>query len=283
MTEIRQEPFYIDKTDIDLFALNKSSKQYGGNMIYFGKTDIGKIRKGNQDSFGIYEIAEDALLLAVCDGMGGAAGGEEASRLALEAFSGEIKAVLEPRIKEGRLDASGVDLKLLLGNAAECANKAVFGESKVRPELSGMGTTLVGLLITSSGALSVNIGDSRMYRICDGKIEQITHDHSYVQYLVDMGRMTPEEARNSTNRNIITRAIGTEQDIEADIEAVDMSGEQDTYFLLCSDGLTGMVCDEDIAAIVSGAGEPEEKVLSLITAANLNGGTDNITVVLLKK
>ena len=252
-------------------------------MKYFGKTDIGRIRKGNQDSFGIYEIAEDALLLAVCDGMGGANGGEEASRIALEAFSGEIKAVLEPRIKEGRLDASGVDLKLLLGNAAECANKAVFGEAKARPELSGMGTTLVGLLVTPVGALWVNVGDSRMYRICEGEIKQITHDHSYVQYLVDMGKMTPEEARYSTNRNIITKAVGTEQEIEADIETVDMSGEQDTYFLLCSDGLTGMVCDEDIAAIVSGEGEPEEKVLSLITAANLNGGSDNITVVLLKK
>ena len=252
-------------------------------MIYFGKTDIGKLRKGNQDSFGIYEIAEDALLLAVCDGMGGAAGGEEASRLALEAFSSEIKAVLDPRIKDGKLDASGVDLKLLLGNAAECANKTVFGAAQERPELSGMGTTLVALLITSAGALSINVGDSRMYRISAGRIEQITHDHSYVQYLVDMGKMTPEEARNSTNRNIITRAVGTEQEIEADIENVDMGGEQDTYFLLCSDGLTNMVSDEDIAAMVLGEGEPEEKVLSLIAAANTNGGSDNITAVLLKK
>lgn len=251
-------------------------------MIYFGKTDIGKLRKGNQDSFGIYEIAENAILLAVCDGMGGAAGGEEASRLSLEAFSEEIKAVLLPRVKEGMLDSDGVDLKLLLENAALCANKAVFGEAKKRPELCGMGTTLVALLYTDKGAYSVNIGDSRMYRISGESIEQLTHDHSYVQYLVDIGKLTPDEAKNSSNRNIIMRAVGTEEEIKADVETVETDFEGDTYFLLCSDGLTGMVADEDILKIISCEGEPEEKVLSLIEAANANGGADNITVVLLR-
>ncbi len=260
----------------------KESISFGGNMIYFGKTDIGKLRKGNQDSFGIYEIGEDSLVLAVCDGMGGAAGGEEASRLSLEAFSEEIKAVLLPRVKEGKLDSDGVDLKLLLENAASCANKAVFDEAKKRPELSGMGTTLVALLYTPKGAYSVNIGDSRMYRVCGGEIEQLTHDHSYVQYLVDMGKLTPEEAKNSSNRNIIMRAVGTEAEIKADIETVETDFDGNTYFLLCSDGLTGMVQDEEICKIVSGDGEPEKKVLSLIEAANANGGADNITVVLLK-
>ncbi len=251
-------------------------------MIYFGKTDIGKLRKGNQDSFGIYEIGEDALLIVVCDGMGGAAGGEEASRRSLEAFSEEIKAVLLPRVKEGKLDSDGVDLKLLLENAADCANKAVFDEAKNRPELSGMGTTLVALLYTSKGAYSVNIGDSRMYKICGDKIEQLTHDHSYVQYLVDIGKLTLEEAKSSSNRNIIMRAVGTEAEIKADINSIDTDLDKDTYFLLCSDGLTGMVLDEDILKIVSGEGEPKNKVLSLIEAANANGGADNITVVLLK-
>lgn len=252
-------------------------------MLYFGKTDIGKLRKGNQDNFGIYEIAEDALLLAVCDGMGGANGGEEASRLALEAFSEEIKAVLVPRIKEGKLDCNGVDLKLLLSNAVSCANKAVFGAANENPELSGMGTTLVALLITKSLSYWVNVGDSRMYKISENSIEQLTHDHSYVQYLVDIGKITPDEARQSTNRNIITKAVGAESEIEPDIESVDMEGEQDTYFLLCSDGLTNMVSDKDIADIVFGEGEAEEKVNSLISAANTNGGADNITVVLLRK
>lgn len=251
-------------------------------MIYFGKTDIGKLRKGNQDSFGIYEIAENALLLAVCDGMGGAAGGGEASRIALEAFSGEIKAVFESRISENKLDASGIDIKLTLGNAVGCANSAVYNTAKENPELSGMGTTLVALLIVDGALYSVNVGDSRMYKISGDEIAQITRDHSYVQYLIDMGKMTPEEAKNSTNRNIITRAIGTEESIEADIASVE-SGDGDTYFLLCSDGLTNMVPDTEIAKAVLGEGTPEEKVLSLISAANENGGSDNITVVLLKK
>lgn len=253
-------------------------------MIYFGKTDIGKLRKGNQDNFGIYEIAENALLLAVCDGMGGAAGGEEASRLALEAFSEEIKAVCGPRTENGKLYREGIDMHILLSNAAECANKAVYSTAKERPELQGMGTTLVALFIIDSLAHSINVGDSRMYRICDGKIEQITHDHSYVQYLVDMGKLTPEEAKNSTNRNIITRAVGTDQQIEADIENIDLDiGGEETYFLLCSDGLTNMVSDEEIAGIVSGEGTPEDKVQNLVATANANGGSDNITVVLLQK
>lgn len=253
-------------------------------MIYFGKTDIGKLRKGNQDNFGIYEIAENALLLAVCDGMGGAAGGEEASRLALEAFSGEVKAVCEPRIEEGKLCREGIDMHILLANAAECANKAVYSTAQARPELSGMGTTLVALFIIDSVAHSVNVGDSRMYRISGGEIEQITHDHSYVQYLVDIGKMTPEEAKNSTNRNIITRAVGTEQKTEPDIENIDLDkGGEDTYFMLCSDGLTGVVSDEEIAKIVSGDGDLEEKVQALIEKANQGGGPDNITVVLFRK
>lgn len=252
-------------------------------MLYFGKTDIGKIRKGNQDSFGIYEIAENAVLFAVCDGMGGAAGGEEASKLALAAFSDEVNAVLMPRVTDGKLDCTGVDVKLLLENAAECANKAVFAKAQENPELSGMGTTLVALLSVETGAYWVNIGDSRMYRISGGSIEQLTHDHSYVQYLVDMGKMTPEEAKSSTNRNIIMRAVGTENDTRADVESIDMSGDEDTYFLLCSDGLSGMVSDEEICNIVMSDCDVEAKVENLISAANLGGGKDNITVVLIKK
>ena len=122
-----------------------------------------------------------------------------------------------------------------------------------------------------------------MYRISGDAIEQITHDHSYVQYLVDMGKMTPEEAKTSTNRNIIMRAVGTGEEIEADIKAIEQSeGDADTYFLLCSDGLTGVVSDEEIAKTVLSDGEMENKVESLIESANKNGGPDNITAVLVK-
>lgn len=251
-------------------------------MKYFGKTDIGKLRKGNQDNFGIYEIAENALLLSVCDGMGGASGGGEASRLALEAFAKEIKDTCASKIEGSKLDASALDIKLLLSNAAECANNEVYKTAQAKPELQGMGTTLVALFVVDGTAFSINVGDSRMYRIKNGEIKQVTHDHSYVQYLVDMGKMTLEEAKKSTNRNIITRAIGTGESIEADIEAIDLEeGAQDTYFLLCSDGLTNVVSDEEIARVVSLEDTPEEKVCKLIETANQNGGPDNITVVLL--
>lgn len=252
-------------------------------MIYFGKTDVGKKRKGNQDNFGIYRLADNILLLAVCDGMGGVGGGEEASRIALDAFSDEIKAVCLPRMKEDgkTVDMSGVNVRILLGNAAEEANSAVLGTARRNPELTGMGTTLVALFIADGNIYSINVGDSRIYRINDGKITQITHDHSYVQYLVDMGKLTPEEAKNSTNRNIITRAVGTTDGLEADVDAVDRGEGEHIYFLLCSDGLTNMVTDEDIAKTVSGDEPLEKKVAELIEKANKNGGADNITALLL--
>lgn len=252
-------------------------------MLYFGKTDIGKKRKGNQDSFGIYRIAENALLLAVCDGMGGAAGGEEASRIALDSFSREVSDVCAPRVSDGMFDASEVDMRLMLGNAASEANKAVFAKANENPELEGMGTTLVALFVVGHFAYSVNVGDSRLYRIEDGKISQVTHDHSYVQYLVDIGKLTPEEARTNANRNIIMRAVGTAETVEADIEALDLGeGGNNLAFLLCSDGLTNMVSDDEIASIVSGEGTPDEKTDKLIAEANGNGGADNITAVLLE-
>ena len=215
--------------------------------------------------------------------MGGAAGGAEASRLALEAFSGEMKDICASKISEGKLDISKLDIPLVLGNAAGAANKAVFKAAGENPELSGMGTTLVALFFADGLAFSINVGDSRMYRISGDKIEQITHDHSYVQYLVDMGKMTPEEAKASTNRNIIMRAVGTHEETEADIKQIEMGeGAEDTYFLLCSDGLTGVVSDEEIAKTVASELDIKEKVGGLIENANKNGGPDNITAVLVK-
>lgn len=252
-------------------------------MLYFGKTDIGKKRLGNQDSLGTYKIAENALLCAVCDGMGGANGGGEASRLALEAFYGNIAEACAPKIQYGVLDTSSLDLALILDNAAEAANACVFNAASMNKELEGMGTTLVALFVADGKVFSVNVGDSRIYKIGESEILQITHDHSYVQYLVDMGKLSPEEAKSSINRNIITRAIGVHTRIEADINAVDTHSESgDTYFLLCSDGLTNMVSDDEIADIIRSSMSLEEKADALISAANSKGGTDNITVVILK-
>lgn len=254
-------------------------------MIYFGKTDIGKKRQGNQDNFGIYPLADNAVLCIVCDGMGGAAGGKEASALALDAFSQSIKEVCSPHSKDGEIDFSSINIKLMLENAAEAANAKVFSAAKEDKDLDGMGTTLVALLVLDGGkrAFSVNVGDSRMYQIDKTGIKQLTHDHSYVQFLVDMGKLTPEEARNSTNRNIITRAIGTDTKTDADISSIDLSNaESGLSFLLCSDGLTNMVSDTEIESVIKKEKTPEKKVESLIEKANRNGGQDNITAVILE-
>ncbi len=252
-------------------------------MIYFGKTDIGKKRKGNQDNFGTYKIAENAVLCVVCDGMGGACGGEEASRLALEAFSADLEDTCRAHISDGVLDAGELDIKLILENAVVAANKKVYETAEGDQSLRGMGTTLVAFFSVDNRYYSVNVGDSRMYMICGKEIKQITHDHSYVQYLVDIGKLTPKEAKESTNRNIITRAIGTAEDIEADVCNIELpENTEDIYILLCSDGLTNMVSDEKIAAIAKEELTVEEKVAKLIAQANKNGGSDNITVVLIK-
>lgn len=250
-------------------------------MIHFGKTDVGMKRSGNQDNFGIYEMGENATLLVVCDGMGGVSGGERASRLALDAFYSTVRGVCEPKIKDGRLDASSFRIPMLLEEALGDANTAVYNEAKANPELEGMGTTLVALFFCDGTAYSLNVGDSRLYGITEGKATQITRDHSYVQMLIDMGRLTPEEAKDNPQKNIITRAVGTSEGLEADIAPVDSTLlSEGSYFLLCSDGLSNMLSDEEIAAIACGDGTLEEKAAKLVENANENGGLDNITVVL---
>ncbi len=250
-------------------------------MIHFGKTDVGMKRSGNQDNFGIYELGENATLLVVCDGMGGVSGGERASRLALDAFYATVKSICEPRIAEGKLDATGIRIPMLLEEALGEANTAVYREAEAHPELEGMGTTLVALFFCDGAAYSLNVGDSRLYGIAGGKATQITRDHSYVQMLIDMGRITPEEARNNPKKNIITRAVGTSEEIEADIAPVESELLADgSYFLLCSDGLSNMLSDCEIADIALGEGTLEEKAARLVENANEKGGPDNITVVL---
>ena len=250
-------------------------------MIHFGKTDVGMKRSGNQDNFGIYALADNATLLVVCDGMGGAAGGERASRLALDAFYGTVKDACAPKTENGTLDTATIKIPDLLETALVEANGAVLREAKANPELEGMGTTLVALFFCDGTAYYLNVGDSRLYGISDGKATQITRDHSYVQMLVDLGRITPEEAKSNPQKNIITRAVGTHEEIEADIAPVDSALLCDgAYFLLCSDGLSNMLGDEEIASVACGEGTLEEKAQKLVEGANEKGGTDNITVVL---
>ena len=254
-------------------------------MKFYGKTDVGVCRTENQDCFGIYEILPGVTLLAVCDGMGGMAGGATASRLALDTFVQSMREHIIPDNPEDDPDLGSVGLRFSLSASASEANRAVWQEAEdSRGKLEGMGTTLVALLIVENTLIySLNIGDSRCYEITNDKIEQITTDHSYVQHLIDLGQLTYEEARTSPVRNIITRAVGIDNDVVADIRSLNPAPgtpESPRWLLLCSDGLCGVVSDEDIAAMVRKDGSLKEKTDDLVNAAKDAGGPDNITVVL---
>jgi len=249
-------------------------------MLFYGKTDVGSHRAANQDNFLIRKYSADVLVAVVCDGMGGVNGGNTASRIASGAF---YAAVNEAENSHPLFfGMSEEDIYGVLKNAAAEANRAVYDMAISDPTLTGMGTTLVSCMIIGDKAYIANIGDSRLYLASDGEIRQITHDHSYVQYLVDMGKLTLEEAKHSRNRNLITRAVGTEKAVECDLFTHNVkSGE---CFVLCSDGLTNHVepfeiCDT--VAEIKDSGDVQSACESLIDQANKRGGLDNITVVVL--
>ncbi len=261
-------------------------------MILNGKTDIGMRRKNNQDSFVIRRWNEcGAALGVVCDGMGGASGGNIASALACETFVRRVEGFMQSdKVKNGT--ATEGDYSSMLAHAVSDANRAVYRCTEKDQSLKGMGTTLVAALVIHNARehvlYAVNVGDSRLYLYNRRRMTQITRDHSLVQYLLDAGKLTEEEAKNYPNRNVITRAVGIERGIEADIFSVDLGGiSEDACALLCSDGLSGYVAAEDIRHILGDAVEAEPYdgagcAASLVDAANAAGGTDNITVLLIR-
>jgi len=266
--------------------LSKNAKEMVIDMFFFGKSDIGKKRFENEDSFIAKQICENVWLCAVCDGMGGANGGQVASSLAVREFTDSLENALAPDIEESRYKGSEADIPALLALAVKKANTAVYERAKGESGLSGMGTTLTAAFIIGGTLYAVNVGDSRLYLVENGTMSQITKDHSYVQYLVDMGKLTPGEAENNPNKNIITRAVGTEQNVEHDLYTLQLPGRGEGYILLCSDGLTNFVSAEDIVGVIlsdhGGKKELEKKIDTLIKKANDNGGGDNITAVLIQ-
>ena len=225
-----------------------------------GATDVGRVRSMNQDAY----LLRDGLF-AVADGMGGHAGGEVASEVALTALE---HGFTEPRSED-------------LVAAAEAANDAVISRSRDDPELSGMGTTLcaIALVETDDGeALAlVNVGDSRIYRFHDRELEQLSRDHKLVQEMIDAGELAADEAPHHPQRNILTRALGIESDLPVDDWLViPFAGDR---FLLCSDGLYDEVSNDAIAAVLRRLADPTEAAEELVRIANSAGGSDNITVV----
>lgn len=243
-----------------------------------GKSDIGMKRKCNQDSFAVFS-KQDYFCAIVCDGMGGVKGGNVASSLAVKTFASVIKKAFSLKNADDYDESS---VKSLLVSAVNSANKAVHLKSLTDPELEGMGTTLVAVLGCLCGTFAVNIGDSRLYSQTEGVIRQISTDHSFVQYLIDKGEITPDEAINHPNKNIILRALGVNERVEGDYFRIDNYDR----LLLCTDGLTNHVTDKRIAEIMAGsyAAKPPSlraRVERLIAEANDGGGLDNITAVII--
>jgi serine/threonine protein phosphatase PrpC len=242
-------------------------------MRIAARTDLGKVRENNEDC-----IAYDARLgcAVLADGMGGLRAGEVASATA-------VAAVMEHLAGPGGAPGSrpgSLPSATLLRDALGLANRRVRALAESRREYAGMGTTVVVGALHDGRFVAAHIGDSRAYRYRGGELARLTSDHSLVQQLVEQGILSPDEARHSPNRNIVTRAVGIEDEIEADVTEVD--ARDGDLFLLCSDGLTDMVDDATIASFCAESGaDPHRIVDALIEAALSRGGFDNVSVVAL--
>jgi protein phosphatase len=239
---------------------------------YASYTDIGKVRENNEDYHIVIPFEEhNEFAAAVADGMGGHLYGEIASKTAIDTF--------EKKIRDRRFK-NCYNIKDYLYNICKLSNKEILEFSKKHNVLSGMGTTLDAIYIKDDKIHIIHIGDSRIYTISGDNIKMVTKDHSYVQQLLDKGDITFDEFKNHPNKNVITKALGIAETPEPDIFEIqlDFCG----YLLLCSDGLTNMLDDTNILNIINQDTDLDTKTKNLAEKANENGGTDNITIVLIK-
>jgi serine/threonine protein phosphatase PrpC len=236
------------------------------NLEAAGLTDVGQVRTSNEDAFG-YCVEEGVF--ALCDGMGGAAAGEVASRIAVDTLINQLCAA-----------DSHENRRKVLEEAIASANQIVHARAEREAALHGMGTTLVAVAIGGDRALVGHVGDSRCYLYRRGELSRLTHDHSLVDEQVRLGQLTQDEADHSPLRNVITRAIGTQTSVSADI--AELALEPDDILLLCSDGLTKELSDDRIEAMLADDGDLDGLCGRLIDAAKAAGGHDNVTAVLAK-
>lgn len=242
-------------------------------------SDVGCHRDHNEDA-----VASDIEigLLVLADGMGGYKAGEVASEIATLTMLAEMKETMSG-FDPGQTDpVTGMQAEsLLLIDAAAKANASIFSVSESQPQCAGMGTTLVTALFTNNKVLVGHIGDSRLYRLRGERLEQLTEDHSLLQEQLSSGLITPEQAKMSNNKNLVTRAVGIDPEVELELHEYDV--ETGDIYLLCSDGLTDLVKDDDIQATLIGLGSNLQLAASqLVQMANDNGGKDNISVILAK-
>ena len=256
------------------------SKFKGDEMLEIAfKTDVGCVRPHNEDSIA---IDSEIGLLVLADGMGGYQAGEVASGIATdlvvrEMRTGVLQSFSNITVIEG--EGSPPSQTRLLRRAIEHANAAIYEAGSTQVHLSGMGTTVVAVFFWADKASIAHVGDSRLYRLRGSNLQRITKDHSLVQELIDHGFYTPEQARTSPQRHLVTRALGLEGTVR--VEASEIQVESEDIFLLCSDGLTDMVSDEDICLVIKTlSGDLMQAAEQLIEIANDQGGRDNISVVL---
>ena len=236
--------------------------------------DAGRARSNNEDSVA---VEAEAGLAVLADGMGGYNAGEVASHM-LTSF---VSAELGRWLREASRQASDTDVRRAMDICVDNANRAIFNAANANPQYAGMGTTLVLIVFRDTRLLVGHVGDSRCYRLRGEKFEQLTHDHSLLQEQIDSGQITAEQARYSLNKNLVTRALGIEAIVPADISEYRL--EPNDIYLLCSDGLTDMVDPEVVQGVVDDKRtELPQAAAELIDLANQNGGRDNISVVLVR-
>ncbi len=253
----------------------------------FGLTDVGQVREHNEDSFLIADLTRKArefepgqahvlgksgAVFGVCDGMGGAAAGEVASRLAVDMIYDRLVEAKAPRNRE--------DLARRLVRAVQDAGVRIFGEARADRSRRGMGTTSTVATLIDDRLFLAQVGDSRAYILRDGDLTQVTRDQSLVNQLIEAGQLTEEEAETFEHNNIILQALGTSEVVQVDLTYVDLRA--DDTLLICSDGLSGMVRSEDIRGVLTELEDPAEACAKLIASANDAGGHDNVTVVIVK-
>jgi len=248
-----------------------------GKLRCAGLTDTGRVREHNEDSIA---ALSDIGLVVLADGMGGYNAGEVASGLAIKTVTSLVRDAVEREdLRIGDRVAGLSRASIILRDAIHRANKIIYQTAKTQPHCEGMGTTLVSGLFFDNKVVIAHIGDSRAYRLRDNQFSRLTADHSLLQELVDRGFYSPEEALRAGNKNYVTRALGVEPEVEVELQEFPVQAGD--YYLLCSDGLSDMVQDDDMRITLTTFGTNLEAVSKhLVQMANANGGKDNISVVL---
>lgn len=242
-------------------------------MLTALKTDTGKIRQHNEDDAGIFKGKDEFILAVVADGMGGHLAGDVASKMA-------VKAMGEKWNEAETIPTAPSDCEKWLIEQILSVNSKIYDHAQAHEECQGMGTTIVCALFTGKTVSVAHIGDSRCYFLQDGDFVQVTEDHSLVNELVRTGEISREDAEHHPRKNVLTKALGTDQSVSIDTRSFDI--EPGDKLLLCSDGLTNKVEGTELKDILQSDSAPQEKVNLLVDKANQNGGEDNITAVLLE-